>query len=306
MVVLNRIYTRTGDGGATRLANGAEVAKTDLRVEAYGSVDETNACLGLARLHTGDDALLDPMLKRIQNDLFDLGADLANPPAPDEDPARVLRVTDGQVTRLEQEIDQINADLSPLTSFVLPGGTPAAAALHQARTVCRRAERAAAHLSPPAGPTGKGRWTCSGAPGRPVADLALGGGGGFFGLSLRRRGGLFGGLAFGNGPTGDVGNQHRAGADPAIGIPPVALGFAPFSGPDHIGLVGEDGDQGEDEDAQENEFQAVDDAAHRMAHIRAFSPWLGSTLAQNAPCPRLAMRAGNVMPRATHSSPKRI
>ena len=110
-------------------------------------MDETNACLGLARLHTGDDALLDPMLKRIQNDLFDLGADLANPPAPDEDPARVLRVTDGQVTRLEQEIDQINADLSPLTSFVLPGGTPAAAALHQARTVCRRAERAAVHLA---------------------------------------------------------------------------------------------------------------------------------------------------------------
>ena len=147
MVLLNKIYTRTGDEGQTRLANGAPVSKTDLRVEAYGSVDETNACLGLARLHTGDDALLDPMLKRIQNDLFDLGADLANPPAPDEDPARVLRVTDGQVTRLEQEIDQINADLSPLTSFVLPGGTPAAAALHQARTVCRRAERAAVHLA---------------------------------------------------------------------------------------------------------------------------------------------------------------
>jgi len=147
MVVLNRIYTRTGDGGATRLANGAEVAKTDLRVEAYGSVDETNACLGLARLHTGDDALLDPMLARIQNDLFDLGADLANPPAADEDPSRVLRVTEGQVTRLEAEIDQINADLAPLTSFVLPGGTPAAAALHQARTVCRRAERAAVHLA---------------------------------------------------------------------------------------------------------------------------------------------------------------
>jgi cob(I)alamin adenosyltransferase len=147
MVVLNRIYTRTGDGGATRLANGAEVAKTDLRVEAYGSVDETNACLGLARLHTGDDALLDLMLARIQNDLFDLGADLANPPAADEDPSRVLRVTEGQVTRLEAEIDQINADLAPLTSFVLPGGTPAAAALHQARTVCRRAERAAVHLA---------------------------------------------------------------------------------------------------------------------------------------------------------------
>ncbi|MBW0150827.1 MAG: cob(I)yrinic acid a,c-diamide adenosyltransferase [Phenylobacterium sp.] len=147
MVVLNRIYTRTGDAGLTRLANGAEVSKTDLRVEAYGSVDETNACLGLVRLHTAEDALLHAMLERIQNDLFDLGADLATPPAPGEDPDRVLRVTEGQVTRLEQEIDQINADLSPLTSFVLPGGTPAAAALHQARTVCRRAERAAVSLA---------------------------------------------------------------------------------------------------------------------------------------------------------------
>lgn len=147
MVVLNRIYTRTGDAGLTRLANGAEVSKTDLRVEAYGSVDETNACLGLVRLHTAEDALLHAMLERIQNDLFDLGADLATPPAPGEDPERVLRVTEGQVMRLEQEIDQINGDLSPLTSFVLPGGTPAAAALHQARTVCRRAERAAVSLA---------------------------------------------------------------------------------------------------------------------------------------------------------------
>ncbi len=147
MVVLNRIYTRTGDAGLTCLANGAEVSKTDLRVEAYGSVDETNACLGLVRLHTAEDALLHAMLERIQNDLFDLGADLATPPAPGEDPERVLRVTEGQVMRLEQEIDQINGDLSPLTSFVLPGGTPAAAALHQARTVCRRAERAAVSLA---------------------------------------------------------------------------------------------------------------------------------------------------------------
>ncbi|MDP1617777.1 cob(I)yrinic acid a,c-diamide adenosyltransferase [Phenylobacterium sp.] len=147
MVVLNRIYTRTGDGGATRLANGAEVAKTDLRVEAYGAVDETNACLGLVRLHTGDDADLDRILGRIQNDLFDLGADLANPPATDEDPARVLRISDSQVERLEQEIDAMNAALAPLTSFVLPGGSPAAAALHQARTVCRRAERAAVALA---------------------------------------------------------------------------------------------------------------------------------------------------------------
>ena len=147
MVVLNRIYTRTGDGGATRLANGAEVAKTDLRVEAYGAVDETNACLGLVRVHTGDDADLDRILGRIQNDLFDLGADLANPPATDEDPARVLRISDNQVERLEQEIDGMNAALAPLTSFVLPGGSPAAAALHQARTVCRRAERAAVALA---------------------------------------------------------------------------------------------------------------------------------------------------------------
>jgi cob(I)alamin adenosyltransferase len=147
MVVLNRIYTRTGDGGATRLANGAQVAKTDLRVEAYGAVDETNACLGLVRLHTGGDLELDRILVRIQNDLFDLGADLANPPSPDEDPARVLRISDSQVERLEQEIDGINAALAPLTSFVLPGGSAAAAALHQARTVCRRAERAAVALA---------------------------------------------------------------------------------------------------------------------------------------------------------------
>lgn len=147
MVVLNRIYTRTGDGGATRLANGAQVAKTDLRVEAYGAVDETNACLGLARLHTADDADLDRILGRVQNDLFDLGADLANPPVSDEDPARVLRISDGQVARLEQEIDGMNAALAPLTSFVLPGGSAAAAALHQARTVCRRAERAAVALA---------------------------------------------------------------------------------------------------------------------------------------------------------------
>ncbi|WP_300578316.1 cob(I)yrinic acid a,c-diamide adenosyltransferase [Phenylobacterium sp.] len=147
MVVLNRIYTRTGDGGATRLANGAQVAKTDLRVEAYGAVDETNACLGLTRLHTAGDADLDRILGRIQNDLFDLGADLACPPSPDEDPMRVLRISDGQVERLEREIDGMNAALAPLTSFVLPGGSAAAAALHQARTVCRRAERAAVALA---------------------------------------------------------------------------------------------------------------------------------------------------------------
>ncbi len=146
MVVLNRIYTRTGDGGRTRLADGSEVSKTDARVEAYGAVDEANACIGLARQHTREDAELDAVLGRIQNDLFDLGADLARPVLANEDPERVLRTTQGQVDRLEAEIDRINADLGPLNSFVLPGGSPAAAALHLARTVARRAERLAVGL----------------------------------------------------------------------------------------------------------------------------------------------------------------
>lgn len=156
MVTLNRIYTRTGDGGETRLATGAPVAKCDLRVTAYGEVDETNACIGLARLHTVDGAL-DPLLARIQNELFDLGADLATPAKVDEAEGAALRILDSQVERLEREIDAINETLPPLTSFILPGGTPAAAALHLARTVARRAERAAVALvlsgetvSPPA------------------------------------------------------------------------------------------------------------------------------------------------------------
>lgn len=142
MVTLNRIYTRTGDAGSTRLASGAPVSKCDPRVEAYGAVDETNACLGLARLHTAGDTVLDAVLGRIQNDLFDLGADLATPGRS----AEALRILDRQVERLEREIDQMNADLEPLSSFVLPGGSPAAAALHLARTVCRRAEREAVRL----------------------------------------------------------------------------------------------------------------------------------------------------------------
>ena len=144
MVTLNRIYTRSGDAGSTRLATGAQVSKSDLRVEAYGAVDETNACLGLARVHTGGD--LDAILARIQNELFDLGADLSTPPKADEAEGSVLRVLDSQVSRLEGEIDAMNAELPPLTSFILPGGTPAAAALHLARTVCRRAEREAVRL----------------------------------------------------------------------------------------------------------------------------------------------------------------
>lgn len=147
MVTLNRIYTRTGDKGRTRLATGRQVSKADLRVEAYGAVDETNACLGLARLHTGADADFDALLARIQNELFDLGADLSTPPKPDEADGAVLRVSDGQVTRLETEIDRLNAALPELTSFILPGGTAAAAALHLARTVCRRAEREAVRLA---------------------------------------------------------------------------------------------------------------------------------------------------------------
>jgi cob(I)alamin adenosyltransferase len=145
MVVLNRIYTRTGDDGTTALASGERRPKYDLRVAAYGTVDETNAAIGLARLHTGDAAVIDAMLGRIQNDLFDLGADLCLPEKPGG--RERLRVAPAQVERLEREIDQLNADLAPLTSFVLPGGSAAAAHLHLARTVCRRAERLIVELA---------------------------------------------------------------------------------------------------------------------------------------------------------------
>jgi cob(I)alamin adenosyltransferase len=153
MVVLNRIYTRTGDDGTTALGTGERRAKYDLRIVAYGTVDELNACVGLARLHTPDEPLVDAMLARIQNDLFDLGADLCTPESAagkskGKGPGGArLAVTEVQVTRLEHEIDALNAELSPLRSFVLPGGTPAAASLHLARTVCRRAERAMVELA---------------------------------------------------------------------------------------------------------------------------------------------------------------
>ncbi|WP_262030547.1 cob(I)yrinic acid a,c-diamide adenosyltransferase [Microvirga sp. Mcv34] len=145
MVVLNRIYTRTGDKGTTALAAGGRRPKSDLRIEAYGTVDETNACIGLVRLHTQGHEI-DAMLGRIQNDLFDLGADLATVETDKPLPYEPLRITQGQVDRLEQEIDRLNAELSVLRSFVLPGGTPAAAALHLARTVSRRAERLVVEL----------------------------------------------------------------------------------------------------------------------------------------------------------------
>lgn len=142
MVRLNRIYTRTGDDGTTGLGNGARRLKSDLRVEAYGTIDETNAAIGVARLSTGGEAALDAMLARIQNDLFDLGADLATPVAEGEAKADgALKIHPHQVERLEAEIDALNASLAPLKSFILPGGSAAAAALHVARTVCRRAER---------------------------------------------------------------------------------------------------------------------------------------------------------------------
>jgi cob(I)alamin adenosyltransferase len=142
MVVLTKIYTRTGDDGTTALGDGTRLPKYDLRVAAYGTVDETNAALGLVRNGlTPDDAALDATLMRIQNDLFDLGADLCVPDRGKELPYEPLRITPAQVDWLESEIDRMNAELRPLTSFVLPGGTPAAAALHLARTVCRRAER---------------------------------------------------------------------------------------------------------------------------------------------------------------------
>jgi cob(I)alamin adenosyltransferase len=185
MVVLNRIYTRTGDDGTTALGTGERRKKYDLRIACYGTVDETNAAIGLARLHTGGssrigldaganasldansaaganasldadedadpDASLDAMLARIQNDLFDLGADLCSPETGGGGAARPgrerLTVTEAQVTRLETEIDRLNRDLAPLRSFVLPGGIPAAAFLHLARTVCRRAERLMVELA---------------------------------------------------------------------------------------------------------------------------------------------------------------
>ena len=147
MVTLNRIYTRTGDGGSTRLATGAPVSKASLRVEAYGGVDETNAAIGMARQHTGSDAVLDAILERIQNDLFDLGADLATPEQHGKPEWEPLRILDSQVDRLEQEIDLLNGEMSALTSFVLPAGSPSAAALHVARTVCRRAERTCVALA---------------------------------------------------------------------------------------------------------------------------------------------------------------
>jgi len=142
MVKLNKIYTRTGDDGTTGLVDGSRLSKDALRVRAYGDVDETNSVIGLARLHL-DNRELDDMLGRIQNDLFDLGADLATPlPSKGEaDSEYALRMVEAQTTRLETELDALNADLAPLTSFVLPGGSAPAAYLHQARTVSRRAER---------------------------------------------------------------------------------------------------------------------------------------------------------------------
>lgn len=147
MVVLNKIYTRTGDKGETALSNGARVPKDSLRVEAYGTVDETNAAAGLARLHATP--VMAEALARIQNDLFDLGADLSRPEMAKDHEAGYtpLRITDAQVDRLESEIDTLNARLTPLRSFILPGGSALAAHLHLCRTVCRRAERLAVALA---------------------------------------------------------------------------------------------------------------------------------------------------------------
>jgi cob(I)alamin adenosyltransferase len=155
MVVLNKIYTRTGDDGTTALGSGQRVAKYDLRVEAYGTLDETNAAIGLARLHTRlSDLALDAMLARIQNDLFDLGADLCFPDETKDARGR-LSVTDAQVDRLEAEIDALNHALTPLRSFVLPGGSPEASFLHLARTISRRAERLMVALAAKGEPVGE-------------------------------------------------------------------------------------------------------------------------------------------------------
>lgn len=160
MVILNKIYTRTGDDGTTALGTGERVRKDAVRVAAYGTVDETNAMIGMARVHLGPaDADMQDRLARIQNDLFDLGADLCVPEGAAKPGHEPLRITAGQVDRLEREIDAMNAELKPLRSFVLPGGSPRAAALHVARTVCRRAERTVVELGAD--------------PREPVSDAAL-------------------------------------------------------------------------------------------------------------------------------------
>jgi cob(I)alamin adenosyltransferase len=141
MVKLNKIYTRTGDNGTTGLAAGPRRKKSDLRIEAFGAVDEANAAIGIAQLHADGDPALAEMLTRIQNDLFDLGADLATPDTGETVEWEPLRIVAAQVKRLEQEIDLLNADLKPLNSFILPGGSPLSTYLHLARTIVRRAER---------------------------------------------------------------------------------------------------------------------------------------------------------------------
>lgn len=151
MVKLDKIYTRAGDGGTTRLATGEEVAKWSARIAATGAVDEANSALGVARLHAAGD--MDAMLARIQNDLFDLGADISIPERGAPLPFEALRVQPQQVERLEREIDAMNATLAPLNSFVLPAGTPLAAHLHVARALARRAERAIAELAATANET---------------------------------------------------------------------------------------------------------------------------------------------------------
>jgi cob(I)alamin adenosyltransferase len=151
MVRLNRIYTRTGDAGTTALGTGERRKKYDLRVEAYGTLDELNAVVGIVRLSTADDRRLDDLLARVQNDLFDVEADLCMPEGGKGPGGARLNVTDAQVAWLEQQIDGLNDELEPLNSFVLPGGSAAAAYLHLARTICRRAERLVVKLADTAG-----------------------------------------------------------------------------------------------------------------------------------------------------------
>jgi cob(I)alamin adenosyltransferase len=154
MVVLNRIYTRSGDDGTTALGTGERRKKYDLRIEAYGTLDEVNAVIGVARLHATGDKAFDALLGRIQNDLFDVEADLCMPSQQGKGPGGArLSVTDVQVSWIEGEIDRLNAELAPLKSFILPGGSPAAAYLHLARTVCRRAERIMVELNDQPGET---------------------------------------------------------------------------------------------------------------------------------------------------------
>ena len=272
MVVLNRIYTRTGDAGATRLVTGESVSKASPRVSAYGEVDELNAVIGLVRQHTTDDAQLDPILARIQNDLFDLGADLATP---DRGPAAAgaLRIVASQVTRLEEEIDTLNADLAPLTSFVLPGGSAGVrhAASGPHRMPSSRAVRGG--VFPGRGRRGPRRRVTLSQPivglvvrGRPVRQRRRRGGcalgAGRDPVSVRRRIGGARGRTVRQTTSGDPPDRHRRQALVILRVPPGAVLAATLFGPDVVHFVSDRRQAGEQERPEREQLCGCDPTGH--------------------------------------------